>query len=188
MAHGRTVVALYARGEDAEHAITSLITSGIPPEHIGYLEPIDERQLKNPARGAAEGMAIGATSGAVIGGVLGAAIVSLIPGVGPALAAGALVPVVMGALTGAATGAVGGGLVGADLSSEEDLYFMEEVHTGRLLVAVEVDGGEEDVAALLRDHGALEVDRLGTATLHARLRHPPADRGEGDHEPTSTSS
>jgi hypothetical protein len=178
MAHGKTVVALYARREEAERAISSLLESGIAPERIGYLEPVDERQLKDPGKGAAEGIAVGATSGAVIGGLLGAAIVSLIPGVGPALAAGALLPVVMASFTGAATGAVGGLLVGTDLASDEEPYFLQEVQAGRLLVSVEVEGEEEGVVALLRDSGALEVDRLGTATLHARLRHPQPDGGE----------
>ena len=174
MSHERTVVALFARREDAHNAITRLIESGIAPEHIGYLEPIDEHELKNPAKGAAEGLAAGAASGAVVGGVLAAAVVGLVPGVGPALIAGALLPVVLGAVGGAATGAVAGGLLGAE-RTEDEPYFMQEVQTGRILVSAEVEKGETEVAALLTNSGAFEVDRLGTATLHATLRHPPGD-------------
>ena len=142
MTHARTVVALFARRDDAFQAITKLIESGISPEHIGYLEPLDEHEMKNPAKGAAEGIAVGGTSGAVIGG--------------------------------AATGAVAGGLLGADLGGGGELYFMEEVQSGRILVSVEVEGGESEVATLLSESGAFEVSRLGTATLHARLHHPPS--------------
>jgi hypothetical protein len=182
MAHERTVVALFARREDAHQAITKLIESGIRPEHVGYLEPLDEREPKNPATRAGQGIAAGAASGAVVGGVLAAAAVGLIPGVGPALIAGALLPVVLGTAGGAAAGAVAGGLLGAE-SSEEEPYFMQEVQTGRILVSVEVEGRETEVETLLTNSGALEVDRLGTATLHATLRHPP---GNGAKNPRST--
>ncbi len=171
MAHERTVVALFARPEDAHQAITKLIESGISPERIGYLEPVDERELTNPAKAAGEGIAVGTASGAVIGGLLAAAAVALIPGVGPALVGGALLSVVLGAAGGAATGAVAGGLLGAD-SAEEQPYFMQEVQSGRILVSAEVEGDEAETEKLLTNSGALEVDRLGTAVLHARLRHP----------------
>ena len=177
MAHEQTVVALFARREDAHQAITRLVESGIDPERVGYIEPVDERDAKNPAKGAAEGIAVGATSGAVASAVLAAAAVGLIPGVGPALVAGALLPVMLGTVGGAVTGATVGGLLGGDLSSDEEPYFMEEVQAGRILVSAEVEPGEADAAAaLLSDSAALEVDRLGTATLHARLRHPAGKR------------
>jgi len=171
MAHERTVVALFARPEDAQQAITKLIESGIGPQHIGYLEPVDEREAKNPAKAAGEGIAVGAPSGAVVGGLLAAAAVALIPGVGPALVGGALLPVVLGAAGGAATAGVVGGLLGAH-SSEEEPYFIQEVQSGRILVSAEVEGDEADAEKVLSSSGALEVDRLGTASLHARLRHP----------------
>jgi len=173
MAHERTVVALFARREDVDRAIAKLLETGIHPERIGYLEPLDERELKNPATGAAKGVEVGAASGAVIGGVLAAAAVGLIPGIGPALVAGSLLPVVLGAAGGAATGAVAGGLLGVNEPTEEEPYFMQEVQSGRFLASVEVEEEEEtEVATLLSSSGALEVDRLGTASLHARLRHP----------------
>jgi hypothetical protein len=182
MSHERTVVALFARREDAERAITGLLERGIRPEHIGYLEPLDERAMKNPAKGAAKGMEVGAVSGAVLGGVLAAAAVGLIPGIGPAVVAGSLLPVVLGAAGGATTGAVAGGLLGVNEPSEEEPYFMQEVQAGRFLVSVEVAGEETEVATLLSSSGAFEVDRLGTATLHARLRHP---RPEGTEKQVS---
>jgi hypothetical protein len=177
-AHAITVVGLFADREDAERAIANLIQADFSPEYIGYLEPTDIRQLKNPAEGAAKGIATGAASGAVLGALLAAVAVGLVPGLGEVLVAGALVPVVMGAVLGGSTGAVAGGLLGAEASSEDELYFMEEIQAGRILVCVEVDDqtAEEKAAEVLRRSHALEVDSLGTARLHARLRHPQLDR------------
>ncbi len=171
MASDHTVVALFARSEDAHRAINKLIDSGVSRDRIGYLEPVDEHDLKNPGTTAGKGIAAGAASGAVIGGLLAAAAVALIPGVGPGLVGGALLPVVLGTVGGAAGGGTMGGLLGAE-SSEEEPYFMQEVQSGRILVSAEVEGDEAETEKLLRDTGALEVDRLGTAALHARLRHP----------------
>src|SRR5258708_10408457 len=108
MAHEQTVVALFARSEDARHAIARLLESGIHAEHIGYLEPLDEKDLKNPAKGAAEGMAAGAGAGLV----LAAAAVALIPGLRPAFVSGAPLPVVVGA----SSRGVGRGLFRGELS------------------------------------------------------------------------
>lgn len=179
MEEQRTVVALFVRREDAHEAITKLIESGIRAERIGYLEPLDERDAKNPGKAAAKGIEAGGAAGAVLGAMLAAAAVGLIPGVGPALVAGSLLPVALGAAGGAATGAVAGGLLAVDMSSEDEPYFMQEVQAGRFLVSVEVEreADEGGVAALLSESKALEVDRLGTATLHARLRHPAANSG-----------
>jgi hypothetical protein len=180
MAHPLTVVALFGRPGDAHHAATSLLQAGFPAEHVGYLEPADLPELKHPARGAAEGILVGGSSGAVIGGILGAVAVGLIPGVGPALVAGALV----GVATGGSTGAVAGGLLGTEVSSEDESYFMEEIQAGRILVSAEVPDRAAETKAdeVLRESGALEVDSLGTAHLHAKLRHPQPEHSEGASE------
>ena len=190
MAHALTVVALFADRENAEQAVTRLVRAGFPPEHVGYLQPTDVRELRNPAKAAAEGIAAGATSGALIGGVLGAVTVGLVPLVGPALVAGALLPVVMGAVTGSSAGAVTGGLFGAAASSEEEPYFMEEIQAGRILVSVEVPdpAAEAKAAAILGESNALEVDSLGTAHLHARLRHPKSKGVEGGGQDADVSN
>ena len=181
MSHALTVVGLFANREDAEHAVRSLIQSSFPPEEVGYLEPTEVRELKNPARGAVKGVVAGAASGGAIGALLAAVGVGLIPGLGQVLVAGALVPVVTGVVLGGSTGAVTGGLLGATASGEDEPYFMEEVQAGRILVSVEVgdEAAETKAADLLRKSNALEVDSLGTVHLHARLRHPQIEDGQG---------
>ena len=153
---------MFEHRSDAERAITRLIRSGVRPEHIGNLQPIDIGEERNGAKGAAEGIAAGATSGAIIGGIVAAATIGIVPGVGLALVAGAL------------SGAFVGGLMGGEADSEEEPYFMQEVKSGRILVSVEVTNDEGSASAVLRDSPALEVDSLGTATLHGRLHHPAA--------------
>jgi hypothetical protein len=186
MAHELTVLALFDRRESGEWAAGRLVQAGFPAEQVGYLEPFDVRKLKNPAKAAAKGIAAGSSSGLLIGGILAAIAVGLVPGVGPVLVAGALLPLVMGAVTGGATGAVAGGLIDSETGSEEDPYFMEEVQAGRILVSVEVPDAEaeERAAGLLRESTPLEVDTLGTARLHAKLRHPQARRDEDSTEAT----
>lgn len=179
MAHERTVVALFKSRDDAQQAMARLVESGIRPEHIGYLEPVDERETKNPGRGAAEGLAVGATSGAAVGAILASVVVALVPGIGPALVAGALLPAVLGAVAGTATGGTVGALLGTDLAADEEPFFTQEVQAGRILVSAEVEHGEAETEKLLASSGALEVDSLGTAKLHARLRRLPDSDAKG---------
>jgi len=82
-------------------------------ERIGYLEPVDERELTNRRMAAGEGSPLGTASGRSHRGTLAAAAVALIPGVGPALVGGALLSVVL-VRRRSCTGAVAGGLLGAD--------------------------------------------------------------------------
>src|SRR5260370_40563171 len=82
MASDRTVVALFARSEDAHQAINKLIDSGVSRDRIGYLEPVDEQAMTNPGKTAGKGIAAGAASGAVIGGVPAGAGLGRIPGGG----------------------------------------------------------------------------------------------------------
>lgn len=69
-----------------------------------------------------------------------------------------------------------GGLFGAELGGEEEPYFMDDVQSGRILVTVGTTDRQEEAAALLQDHGALEVDRMG---------RPPCMRGFGTPRPVS---
>src|SRR5260370_17788281 len=92
MASDRTVVALFARSEDAHRAINKLIDSGVSRERIGYLEPVDEQAMTNPGTTAAKGIAAGAASGAVIGGRVAGPARARLPPTRPAPAGGAPPP------------------------------------------------------------------------------------------------
>jgi hypothetical protein len=164
---------LFVSPQEAERAAANLIQAGFPAESIGYLEPEDLPRSKNPAERAVKGAVVGGIAGAVVGALLAAAAVGLFPGLGQVLTGGAVVPLLIGAILVGSTGAIVGGLLGAEGSSEEVLYFVEEVEAGRALLAVEVpdQAAEEKAFGVLRAR-ALEVDSLGGVRLHARLRHP----------------
>ena len=85
---------------------------------------------------------------------------------------------------------VAGALLDAEVGGDEDPYFMEEVQAGRILVSVEVPDAQakEKAAGLSRESTPIEVDTLGTARLHAKLRHPQARRDEDSTEATSRSA
>ena len=167
------MVGLFVSRLEAERAAANLIQAGFPAEKIGYLEAEDLTRPKNPAAGAVKGAVMGGIAGAVLGALLAAAAVGLIPGLGQVLLGGAVVPLLIGAILLGSTGAIVGGLLGAEGSSEEDLYFVEEVEAGRALLAVEVpDRAAEDKAVEVLRASALEVDSMGGVRLRTRLRHP----------------
>src|SRR5260370_30670492 len=109
MASDRTVVALFARSEDAHQAINKLIDSGVSRDRIGYLEPVDEQAMTNPGKTAGKGIAAGAASGAVIGGPRSGGARARLPGRWPGPGGGAPRPGGCGRGGGAAGGGTRGG-------------------------------------------------------------------------------
>lgn len=106
----------------------------------------------------------GAGTGAVLGGIAGlvAGVVGLaIPGIGSVVAAGPLAA----ALAGAGIGAVAGGIIAAltniGVPEEEAHYYAEGMRRGGVLVAVNTaeDDMAEQAAAIMRDHGAVDIDK-----------------------------
>jgi hypothetical protein len=169
-----TAVGLFAADEEAERAIGRLMQDRFSSEQIGYLEPGDLRKAGNPAEGAVKGVVLGGVAGAIIGALLPAIAYGISSGFGALLEGGAIVPMLIGVVLGGSILGVVGGLFGAEAKSEDDLYFIEEAESGRVLVSVEVTerAAEKRAIELMRECHALEVDSLGTARFHARLRHP----------------
>ena len=113
--------------------------------------------------GASSGAATGAVTGGVVGGAAGlaASLMGLaIPGIGPIIAAGPIVAT----LTGAGVGAVAGGLIGSltdmGVSRTDAEYYAEAVRRGGALVTVRADDARAERAAeIMRDHGAIDIER-----------------------------
>lgn len=124
---------------------------------------------------AVKGAAGGALGGAAVGtgaGLLASAGLLVVPGIGPFLAAGTLAGTLGAAAAGAAGGAAIGGVAGAIFGAGEDdgmaredetsAHYREGVDRGEALVTVDVtDGGEQQVAGVLREIGANRVDVFG---------------------------
>lgn len=114
-------------------------------------------------RDEASATAKGAVTGAVLGGGAGlaASLAGLaIPGIGPIIAAGPIVATLAGAGTGAVAGGLIGGLVDLGVPESEAQYYAEAVRRGGALVTVRADESRaEEVADIMRDHGAVDIER-----------------------------
>jgi hypothetical protein len=161
-----TVIGLFQTREEAERAVDRLHEAGFPPSDIGFVGP-GEAEEPDFRKTAVAGVGGGAVIGAIAGGLLGIASMAVAPGIGPIITAGAWLPPLMGLATGAATGGTAGGLLAAAGSGDEGLHYRQAVQAGRALVNVTTEL-PQDVRALLKEAGALEVAELGqTASAKA---------------------
>jgi hypothetical protein len=156
-----TVVGVFRDRGDAEQGVEALRRAGFGPEQIGVLVRDEARRegvtVKADVR-AEEGAATGAVTGGILGGLLGAAVAGAIPGVGPVLATGILAGVIGGGALGIATGGLIGALIGMGVPEEEAHYYEREFQAGRILVTVRSDGRRDEAVAILRRHGAYDVE------------------------------
>jgi hypothetical protein len=158
-----TAVGVFADREHAVRAADDLRAAGF--EQVGVLgraapsaaPEITTTTVAADTR-AESGAAAGAITGGILGGVLGAAVAVMIPGLGPALAAGILAGVLGGGTLGIAAGGLVGALVGLGVPEEHAHYYQREFHSGRTLVTVGAAGRAAEATALLRRHGAYDVD------------------------------
>lgn len=164
----KTVIGLFSNLREAQSVVRDLVASGIEREDIGFMA--NEKQVVPSAADTsregsdvASGALAGAGTGAAIGGVAGLALALAplaIPGVGPIVAAGPIAA----ALTGAGIGAVAGGLIGGltklGVPEEHAHYYAEGVRRGGILVTVAANDEREAeaAAAILRRHGAMDID------------------------------
>jgi len=96
---------------------------------------------------APEGATTGAIAGGTTGGVLGllAGVGTLaIPGVGPFIAAGPILATLSGIAAGGVTGGLIGGLIGLGIPEVEAKVYKERLDEGRFLIAVHVEGSDDE--------------------------------------------
>jgi hypothetical protein len=110
-----------------------------------------------------KGAAVGAATGGVLGGAAGLAVALMgltIPGIGPLVAAGPLAAALAGAGLGAVAGGLLGGLTSVGVPEHEAHVYAEAVRRGGALVLVRADDDADALraAALLREHGAVDID------------------------------
>jgi hypothetical protein len=174
----KPIVGSFDTLQEAQHAVERLQQRGIPADDIslisnnvararqreagatpaGSVPPQAPATMKDDGSGAATGAAVGGVTGGLAG--LAAGLMGLaIPGVGPVIAAGAG----LSALAGAGAGVLAGGLIGAltDVGVPEDEAhsFAESVRRGGTLLIVRTnDANSTDIANLLRECGAVDID------------------------------
>lgn len=178
----KTVIGLFDDFQTAQNAVQSLVNRNFSRDDISVAAnntaagihadtldaaPQGEGRKEAMAEGAKTGAGTGAVIGTGVGGVLGL-LASLgtiwIPGIGPIVAAGPLVATLTGAGIGAAAGAAVGGLVGAltqvGVPEHDAHFYAEAVRRGSALVIVRAeDHRVDDIADVLSEHGAVDVDK-----------------------------
>ena len=165
-----TVIGLYDRLEDAQTAVSELVSAGFPRENISIVAADTEGKFKtyvgeSSAEGG-EGMATGAGLGAAVGG-LGGLLLGIgalaIPGIGPVLAAGPLASALIGAGVGAVTGGLIGALVDAGIPEEQANLYAEGVRRGGTLVKVTAPEDRVDEANRIMDRfNPIDIDQRAT--------------------------
>jgi hypothetical protein len=157
----------------ARKAMDALERGGIDAVHISLLGPrAEEASSRADTRERDENVAvdvgkragIGAAAGTAAGGIAGliaGALAFAIPGVGPVIGAGVWAAAAGGAVAGGAVGGVIGGISAVGLNEAWELTY-QSVRAGRVLVGVHSDdrGDVDRGADILREHGALSVDRF----------------------------
>ena len=141
---------LYDNYSDAQRAVTSLESAGLPHSDVsivannsdnwfGNNRKVDQDRdgVDDRAEGAATGGGIGAGLGGAAGLLAGLGLLA-IPGLGPVVAAGWLASTALGAAAGAATGGIVGALTQSGVSEEEAPLYAEGVRRGGTLVSAKV--------------------------------------------------
>jgi hypothetical protein len=164
-ATGRSaVVGVFDDIRAAEAAIRDLERAGFGEDRIGFL--LRDRDLPQGGMSvgetgtkAEERELAGAAAGIGVGGLLGAAAALLLPGIGPVAAGGILAAGLTGAGVGAAAGGIIGLLTGMGVPEEEARYYEGRLRDDQSLVIVRDADRSTDAASILRQHGALDVER-----------------------------
>jgi stress response protein YsnF/uncharacterized membrane protein len=165
----KTVVGLFDNPTEAERVIQSLVDSGFSRDDISlvannsdnrYGNTVDTTGTDHPvANEAGKGAEGGAIVGGVAGLLAGLGLVA-IPGIGPVLAAGWIATTLAGAGVGAIAGGLIGSLVSLGIPDEHAHVYAEGVRRGGSLVVVRTDDARAEAAAdILRDNGAIDVDK-----------------------------
>jgi hypothetical protein len=145
-----TISRLYDNYSDAQRAVTSLESAGVPHSDLSIVannsdnwystdKKVDRDRdgVDDRAEGAATGAGVGAGLGGAAGLLAGLGLLA-IPGLGPVVAAGWLASTALGAVAGGATGGVVGALTQAGVSDEDAPLYAEGVRRGGTLVSARV--------------------------------------------------
>jgi len=181
MSNRSMIVGVFEDRAAAEAAVDDLRAAGFTDDQIGIaMRHSDVATTHGEAAtttAADESMAgtgalTGALAGAGLGTLAGFAVLSgMIPVIGPAIAGGTLGIILSNAAAGAGVAGLVGALAGSGYSDEESTYYQGEFEAGRTLVTVHADGRSADATAILRRHGAFDMQSRpeGMSTASSRL-------------------
>jgi uncharacterized protein (TIGR02271 family) len=173
-----TVVGVFPDRREAERAIEHLRRSDFDDDQIGIAvrdAEHGEGTIRSADDDASGGALTGAVTGGALGGILGALAAGLIPGVGPVIAGGLLAGVLGGAAVGAAAGGLLGALADMGVPEDEARYYDEEFRSGRTIVTVKDDRRYDEARAILREHGAYDIQDRDTKMTGPRTAASDSD-------------
>jgi hypothetical protein len=162
----KTIVGSFDSFNEAQRVARDLIDDGFLDSDVNVIGSNIRGEYRTDERVKAtdtSGAATGAVTGGVVGGAAGlaASLMGLtIPGIGPIIAAGPIVAALSGAGVGAVAGGLIGGLTELGVSKNDAEYYAESVRRGGALVTVRADDSRaEQAAAIMREHGAVDIER-----------------------------
>jgi len=156
-----TLVGVFPDREHATLAVEGLKRAGFRDDQIGLAGRAGEPSARTGSQ-AEEGTVLGMMAGAGLGSLVGLGIVAgVIPAIGPVVVGGTLAALLANAAGGAAAAGAAGALIGAGVSESSARYYESELRAGRVLVAVRVDGREDEAASALRQAGAFDMHAEG---------------------------
>ena len=163
-----TVSALYDDASGAHNAVRDLVDNGFGRDRISVVASdaagnyVEYHGKSIPDADGLEGAVAGALLGGLGGLVVGLAALA-VPGIGPVLAAGPIASAIVGAGVGAVTGSLIGALIDLGIEETAAEYYAEGVRRGGILVTVQAEPGQSDLAlALLDRHNPVDLeDRAG---------------------------
>ncbi len=175
-----TLVGVFPDREHATLAVEGLKRAGFRDDQIGLAGRAGEPSTRTGSQ-AEEGTVLGMMAGAGLGSLVGLGIVAgVIPAIGPVVAGGTLAGLLANAAGGAAVVGAAGTLIGAGVSESSARYYEGELHAGRVIVTVRVDGREVEAASALRQAGAFDMHAEGVPAAEGARRAGSAVAGAED--------
>lgn len=161
-----TVVGLFKTRTEADQALGKLKGAGFGPDQVAIMTP---RRARPGHYGRK--LLIGLVAGIALGAIVGAVATGMVPGVKPLVPGNLGATFLFAAAAGAATGVVAGLLISMAATGDPDLYYEQEVESGRVLITV--SGPELERAwELMRAAGAMEA-----APVEAPIERPRPESG-----------
>jgi hypothetical protein len=163
------VTALFKNEAQAESALTALQTADFDSVRSEIRRP-GEARVPDFGGNAARGVGIGTSGGTVLGAIVGVLASGVIPGTHAYVQGGVIVPLMLAMALGA-TGGLAGLLLSASALRDRNLYYEQELQSGRYLVSVDTEPERlESARQILLSKGAMEASPIDSPIVKSGRR------------------
>lgn len=146
-----TVAGLFRTRSEADEALRKLKEAGFSPDQIS----LSAARNEPPSRYGRK-VLLGIVLGVLLGVIVGAFVAGMMPGTHALIPGTQLATFGLVAFAGLATGGLAGALLGAASSGGEELYYKQEVESGRFLISV-AGPRLAEAEQVMRSAGAFEA-------------------------------